>query len=105
MIDIFLSVPDMTMKCRPGEINANSIQIKWNNAFPECFNFSVWLNGSVIQTESADKLNYTVAIDELSPNTAHNVCVVAQDGLGRTKKNWTHCDNISTKEMKREFMY
>ena len=102
------------MKCHPGEINTSSIQITWNNAFPECFNFSVLVDGQIMQTESAEKLNYTVAISALSPNTTHNVCVVAQDGLGRTNKNWRHCNNITTtttnatatkEEMKREFMY
>ena len=103
----------MTMKCRPGEINASSIQITWNNTFPECFNFSVLVDGQIMQNESADKLHYTVAISALSPNTTHNVCVVAQDGLGRTNKNWRHCTNITTttnatatkEERKREFMY
>ena len=97
----------MNMKSRPGEINASSIQITWNNTFPGCFNFSVWVNGSMIQTEGADELNYTVVIDALSSNSAHNVCVVAQDLFGRTNKNWTHCDSITTatiEEMKREFV-
>lgn len=95
-IEDFPEPANMNMKCSPGEINASSIQIKWNNTFPGCFNFSVWVNGSMIRTEGADEPNYSVVIDALSSNCAHNVCVVAQDGFGRTNKNWTHCDSIAT---------
>ena len=99
----------MTMKWCPGKLNASSIQITWNNTFPECFNFSVLVDGQIMRTESAEKLNYTVAISALSPNTTYNVCVVAQDGLGRTNKNWIHCNSITTnatkEEMNREFMF
>ena len=102
----------MTMKCRPGKINASSIEIKWDNTFPDCFNFTVWVEGNVTHALSADELSYTVTLNALSPNTTYNVCVVAEDGLRNTNKNWRHCDTITTnasataaEEEKREFMY
>ena len=102
----------MTMKCGPGEINTSSIQITWNNTFPDCFTFTVWMEGNMMRALSADELTYTVTLNALSPNTTYNVCVVAQDGLRNTNKNWRHCDTLTTnanatsgKVVKREFMY
>lgn len=73
-------------------VNARSIQLKWNNTYPECFNFTVVVAGMV--NETTDNSNYTIS--DLSYSTTYNVCVFALNGHGKTRTNWTHCENITT---------
>ena len=86
--------PDITMKCLFEVYNDTAVQITWVNSYPECFNFSVLVDG-VAQNDSANETSYT--INNLKPNTMYNVCVIAWDGCGTTDINWKDCENITTR--------
>ena len=82
----------MILECSSGDITDTSIQITWNNEYPECFRFRVFLNGTAIQIEMADQDYYSII--NLRPSTPYNVCVVAYDGHGSTQS--VDCDMLST---------
>lgn len=82
----------MTLEFSRGVITNTSIQIIWTNNYPECFNFSVLLDGFAIKNDIANEVSYT--INNLRPRTTYNVCVVAHDGCGETHSE--DCDMIST---------
>lgn len=83
----------MTINSCTHEVNSTSIQINWTNSYPDCFKFSVSVDGMEVQNEITNN-NYTIR--DLVSSTTYNVCVVAQDGHGNTRSDWMHCDNITT---------
>ena len=84
------------MKCHSEAISDSSVQVEWNSSYPECFNFDIMVNGTVMQSVNASGTKYIERINGLSPNAKYNVCVVARSGLGMTERDWIHCDNIFT---------
>lgn len=75
-------------------VSDGSIQIEWDNQYPECFNFSVSARANDVSVEETTyDTNYTLS---LSLSTTYRVCVVARDGHGSTHTNWIYCADITT---------
>ena len=85
---------ELTVDCFPGKINDTSIQIRWINPYPECYSFSVLVDGMVIQNNIRNKSDYTLS--HLNPSTHYNVCVVARDRHGQKRANGEDCEDITT---------
>ena len=82
------------MNCFPGKVNDSSIQIRWNNPYPECFSYSVTVNGLVIQNKIMNESDHTLS--NLLSSTHYNVCVVARDGHDHEHPHWKDCEDITT---------
>lgn len=82
----------LELKCHRGGITDDSIQIKWENRYPDCFRFSVLVDGKLVQDNIENRNEHTVT--DLHYNTAYNVCVVARDGNNNTNDEWMDCDHI-----------
>lgn len=81
----------MDMMFTPNPVNSTSINIKWDNNYPDCsFQFDVFVDGEVVQ-EKLVQSSYTLT--DLNQTTTYNVCVTARDAH-RTR--WMHCADATT---------
>ena len=89
----YSSLPDFTLKYTHGPVSAMSIAINWTNSYPECFTFSISVDG-VSVNDSALATSFNLV--DFSPSTTYRVCVEARDGNGDTQNTWKHCKDITT---------
>ena len=85
-------LPDLTIQYTIEPVNATTIHMQRKSVFPECFNFSIFVDEELVDDNV--QTNYTVS--NLSPNTTYHVCLVARDGHNHTQSNWMHCEDIDT---------